>query len=238
MKKRWTKQLADIRQDQKSFDEEEIKEFGGPGRHGRRCRSRGEVGAGFNVQLTGGRSRLKVESTSAAVVAEKEDQWGAWARRSATLRKNEEGLGEKVGVGAWGTYMSAWVESRYEPPITVIFTQLGVQCHRSCTKRPPGTSCRPVSSSGASRVCFVPTGKSTHALLPKPPQARSLVSWESNATGPARKFHPDQLVQPRQARLPVGSASRPDCTDSGLFFPAEPPDSLCHFSDSFLVFRG
>ncbi|PKI54257.1 hypothetical protein CRG98_025351 [Punica granatum] len=34
-------------------------------------------------------------------------------------------------------------------------------------------------------------------------RARSLVSWKSNATGPARKFHPDQPVQPRQARLPV-----------------------------------
>ncbi|PKI40909.1 hypothetical protein CRG98_038707 [Punica granatum] len=50
-----------------------------------------------------------------------------------------------------GTYRSARVESRNEPPITVIFTQLGVQFHRSCTKKPPGTSCRPVSSSGASR---------------------------------------------------------------------------------------
>ncbi|PKI49412.1 hypothetical protein CRG98_030197 [Punica granatum] len=79
--------------------------------------------------------------------------------------------------------------------------------------------------------------KSTHALLPKPPQAQSLVSWESNATDPARKFHPDQPVQPRQAGLPVGSASRPDCTGSGLFVPAESPVSLCHFSDSFLVFR-
>ncbi|PKI42447.1 hypothetical protein CRG98_037162 [Punica granatum] len=47
-----------------------------------------------------------------------------------------------------------------------------------------------------------------------------------------------QPIQPRQAGLPVGSASRPDCTGSGLFVPAESPDSLCHFSDSFLVFRG
>ncbi|PKI65919.1 hypothetical protein CRG98_013690 [Punica granatum] len=135
-------------------------------------------------------------------------------------------------------YRSARVESCYEPPITVIFTQLGVQSHRSCTKRPPGTSCRPVSSSGASRVSFIPTGISTHALLPKPPQARCLISWESNAIGVARKLHPDQPVQPRQAGLPVGSASRPDCTGSGLFVPAESLDSLCHFSDSFLVFRG
>ncbi|PKI60433.1 hypothetical protein CRG98_019174 [Punica granatum] len=34
------------------------------------------------------------------------------------------------------------------------------------------------------------------------------------------------------------TASRPDCTDPGLLLPAESPDSLCHFSDSFLVFRG
>ncbi|PKI65513.1 hypothetical protein CRG98_014094 [Punica granatum] len=118
-----------------------------------------------------------------------------------------------------GTYRSARVESRYEPPITVILSQLGVQFHRPCTKRPPGASCGAVSSSGASWV-------------------RSLVSWESNGTGPVRKFHSDQPVQPRQARLPIGSASRPDCTGSGLFVPAESPDSLCHFPDSFLVFRG
>ncbi|PKI66347.1 hypothetical protein CRG98_013249 [Punica granatum] len=151
--------------------------------------------------------------------------------------KRPPGASRRV-VSSSGTYRSARVESRYKPPITMIFTQLEVQCHRSCTKGPPGTSCRPVSSSGASRVCFVPTGTSTHALLPKPPQARPLVSWESNETGPVQKFHPDQPVQPRQARLPVGSASRPDCTGSGLFVPAESPDSLCHFSDSFLVFRG
>ncbi|PKI37509.1 hypothetical protein CRG98_042107 [Punica granatum] len=82
------------------------------------------------------------------------------------------------------------------------------------------------------------SGKYTHALLPKPPQTQSLVSWESNANGSARKFHPDQPVQPRQARLPVGSISRLDYTGSGLFVPAESPDSLCHFSDSFLVIRG
>ncbi|PKI73662.1 hypothetical protein CRG98_005903 [Punica granatum] len=34
------------------IDEEEIKMFGGPGRQGRRCRSRGEGGAGFTLQLT------------------------------------------------------------------------------------------------------------------------------------------------------------------------------------------
>ncbi|PKI58374.1 hypothetical protein CRG98_021249 [Punica granatum] len=104
----------------------------------------------------------------------------------------------------------------------------------------------PVGSVPPSRFCFLLTNptlfsifrKSTNALLPKPPQARSLVSWESNATGPAQKFHPDQSVQPRQARLPVGSISRPDCTGSGLFVPAESPDLLCHFSNSFLVFRG
>ncbi|PKI59710.1 hypothetical protein CRG98_019886 [Punica granatum] len=133
----------------------------------------------------------------------------------------------------------------------MILTQLGVQCHRPGIKRPPGASRRVVSSSGASRVSSVeshyeppvepflhrvPVGKSTCALLPKSPQARSLVSWQSNATGSARKFLPDQPVQPRQAELPVGSASRPDCTDSGLFVPAESPDSLCHFSDSFLLF--
>ncbi|PKI49527.1 hypothetical protein CRG98_030064 [Punica granatum] len=95
---------------------------------------------------------------------------------------------------AFGTYKSAQVEPRYKAPITVILSQLGVQCHRPCIKRPPGASCGAVSSSDASR--------------------------------------------PRQAGLPVGSASRPDCTDSGLFVPAESHDSLCHFSDSFLVFRG
>ncbi|PKI50071.1 hypothetical protein CRG98_029540 [Punica granatum] len=120
-----------------------------------------------------------------------------------------------------GAYRSARVESHYESPITVILSQLGVQYHRPCIKRPPGVSCGAISSSGANRVCFDPTGsvfftglffisgKSTRALRPKPPQTRSLVSWESNATGPARKFHLDQPVQLRQARLPVGSVADP-----------------------------
>ncbi|PKI59455.1 hypothetical protein CRG98_020145 [Punica granatum] len=61
----------------------------------------------------------------------------------------------------------------------------------------------------ANPTLFLISRKSTCPILPNPLQMRSLVSWESNATGPARKFHPDQPVQPRQAGLPVGSAADP-----------------------------
>ncbi|PKI58626.1 hypothetical protein CRG98_020981 [Punica granatum] len=109
-----------------------------------------------------------------------------------------------------GAYRLARVESHYEPPITVILSQLGVQCHRPYIKRPPGASCGAVSSSGASRT-------------------RSLVSWESNATGPARKFHPDQPVQPRQTGLPVGSTADPTLLIRVCSFQGAEPTSQALF---------
>ncbi|PKI65877.1 hypothetical protein CRG98_013729, partial [Punica granatum] len=190
----------------------------------------------LNLRVVNRAYRLaRVESRYEPPITVILSQLGVQCHRSCT----------KIPLGASGTaipfrpaqsetYRSARVESGYEPPITMILSQIGIQCHRPCIKRPLGASCGAVSSSGASRICFDPAGKSTRALLPKPPQTRSLVSWESNVTGPARKYYPYQPVHPRQARLPVGSASRPDCTNSGLFLPAESPDSLCHFSDYFL----
>ncbi|PKI65589.1 hypothetical protein CRG98_014089 [Punica granatum] len=42
------------------------------------------------------------------------------------------------------------ISNPHETTSGMILTQLGVQCHRPCIKRPPGASCRVVSSSGAS----------------------------------------------------------------------------------------
>ncbi|PKI48994.1 hypothetical protein CRG98_030581 [Punica granatum] len=92
-------------------DEEKIKLFGGPGRQGRRCKSRGEVGAAFNVQLTGGQRTLKVESSEgAAVVTEEGRSMGAWATGSALARKIDEGLGGKGWGGGLGWVLGISVQ--------------------------------------------------------------------------------------------------------------------------------
>ncbi|PKI62216.1 hypothetical protein CRG98_017398 [Punica granatum] len=64
---------------------------------------------------------------------------------------------------------------------------------------------------------------------------RSLVSWESNATGPTRKFHPDQPVQSRQAGLPVESVANPTSLIQVCSFQGAEPTSQALFQD-FLDF--
>ncbi|OWM77181.1 hypothetical protein CDL15_Pgr027119 [Punica granatum] len=72
----------------------------------------------------------------------------AWCRTQSLLcsRFNPNSLVESVPLVFFsdpnfaGTYRSARVEPHYEPPITVILSQLGVQCHQPYSKIPPGAS--------------------------------------------------------------------------------------------------
>ncbi|PKI55755.1 hypothetical protein CRG98_023846 [Punica granatum] len=81
---------------------------------------------------------------------------------------------ESNAQSSFGTYRSARVESHWKPHITAILTQLGVQCHRPCSKIPPGASGTAISFQPAQSGQFRPKiymcspPETTAGVIPSP----------------------------------------------------------------------